>query len=116
MEVYHQAELGGLLEQGLVVVDDRFGLVMFRNRPSPIAGGIGGLACILNFANITPGIGLGTVEVGEAVHLRELSTRRRLAAPASPCRIRSECSDRSSHEARRLRDDEVRFPLRRVVR
>jgi hypothetical protein len=40
----------------------------------PVAGYVGGFACVLNFDDVPPGIGLAAVEIGEAVDLRQLST------------------------------------------
>ena len=39
---------------------------------SAIAGYVGGFACVLNFGDVPPGIGLAAVEIGEAVDLRQL--------------------------------------------
>src|ERR671919_2449801 len=47
-----------------------------------IAGYVGGFACVLNFGDIPPGIGLAAVEIGEAVDLRQLPAGQRLSVPA----------------------------------
>jgi len=39
---------------------------------SSIAGYVGGFACVLNFGDVPPGIGLAAVKIGEAVDLGQL--------------------------------------------
>src|SRR6266478_707512 len=48
----------------------------------PVAGYVGGFACVLNFGDIPPGIRLAAVEIGEAVDLRQLPAGQRLSVPA----------------------------------
>src|ERR1700704_1580025 len=43
---------------------------------SAIAGYVGRFACVLNFGDVPPGIGLAAVEIGEAVDLRQLPAGR----------------------------------------
>ena len=58
--------------------------------------------------HVTPGVGAGAVEVGEAVDLRELAAGEGLPVPARAIRIGGERGDGAADEARRLRDHEMR--------
>src|SRR6266540_4357042 len=48
---------------------------------SAIAGCVGWFACVLNFGDVPPGIGLAAVEIGETVNLRQLPAGQRLSVP-----------------------------------
>jgi len=34
---------------------------------SPVAGHVGGFACVLDFGDVPPGIGSAAIEIGEAI-------------------------------------------------
>src|SRR5688500_901847 len=76
-------------------------------RMSAIPGDIGGFACVLNFGDVPPRVGLTAVEVGEAVDLRQLPARQRLSVPARYVGILCEGRYRAAHEGGTLRDGEV---------
>src|SRR5881628_1319648 len=76
---------------------------------SAIAGDVGGFACVLNFGDIPPGIGLAAVEIGEAVDLRQLT------APARHLGVLRERRHGPADEGRALGDGEVGILLCRVA-
>ena len=49
---------------------------------SAIAGDVGGLARVLDLDDVSPGVGLAAVEIGEAVNLRQLPAGQGLPVPA----------------------------------
>ena len=73
----------------------------------PVAGYVGGFARVLNFDEVSPGIGLAAVEIGEAVDLRQLSAGQRLSVPARHVGILRERRHRPADERRTLGDGEV---------
>jgi len=74
---------------------------------SAIAGYVGGFACVLNFRDVPPGIGLAAVEIGEAVDLRELPAGELLSIPARHVGISCEGRYGPADERWTLRDGEV---------
>ena len=55
---------------------------------SAVAGGVGGLAGVLDLDDVAPGVGPAAVEVGEPVDLGQLPARQRLPVPAGAGRGR----------------------------
>ena len=74
---------------------------------SAIAGHVGGFACVLNFGDVPPGIGLAAVEIGEAVDLRKLPAGQRLSVPARHVGVLRERRDGPADERWALGDREV---------
>jgi hypothetical protein len=74
---------------------------------SAIAGYVGGFACVLNFGDVPPGIGLAAVEIGKAVDLRQLPAGERLSVPARPVGILRERRYGPADERRTLGNGEV---------
>src|SRR5919106_7008851 len=72
-----------------------------------IAGYVGGFACVLNFGDIPPGIGLTAVEIGEAIDLRQLPAGQRLSVPARHIGILREGRYGPADERWTLGDSEV---------
>src|SRR5688572_2816035 len=83
--------------------------------PSTISGYVGGFACVLNFGDVPPGIGLAAVEIGEAVDLRQLPAGQRLPVPARHVGVLCERRDGPTDERRGLGDGEVGRARRRVT-
>src|SRR5688572_32817659 len=77
----------------------------------PVAGRIRRLSGVLHLCHIAPGIGARTVEVGEAIDLRQLAAGHRPAVPARAVRIGGQRGDGAADEARCLRDREMRDAL-----
>src|SRR5207249_4120664 len=82
---------------------------------SAIARDVGGFACVLNFGDILPGIGLAAVEIGEAVDLRQLTAGQRLAGPARHVGVLRERRYGPADERRALGNCEVGILLCRVA-
>src|SRR5687768_2045220 len=81
----------------------------------PVAGVVGGFACVLNFGDVPPGIGLAAVEIGEVVDLRQLSAGQRLSVPARDVGIPCERRNGPADERRALGDREVGHTRCRVT-
>src|SRR6185369_12154332 len=81
----------------------------------PVAGYVGWFACILNFDEVPPGIGLAAVEIGEAVDLCQLPAGERLSVPARHVGILCERRYGPADERRTLGNGEVGHARRRVT-
>jgi hypothetical protein len=94
----------------LVMSDDARAIhsaALGASQASAIAGYVGGFACVLNFGDVPPGIGLAAVEIGEAVDLRQLPAGQRLSVPARHVGILCERRDGAADERWTLRNSEV---------
>src|SRR6266545_6085862 len=75
-----------------------------------IAGRVGRQTRVLDLDEIAPAIGLGAIEIGEAVLARQPTRRVRAAAAATDVRVGGKRGDRAAHEPRALGDrGEVRI-------
>src|SRR5580765_23579 len=74
-----------------------------------VSGCVRWFAGILDLNNVAPSIGLGPIQISEAIDLCELAARKRLTTPARHIGISSKMRHGTADVAWRFGDDEVRL-------